>query len=512
MADPSFNLKTGADSEIYLSPVVTTQGTDFGKVRTHVGLQEYPKLTRCTGSSIKGTQESIESNELRKGRTKSAPRKGAASSEGSLDIELSPETYDSIFEAVFRNTWKRWTSDTASEINLDGSTYAAGYFGTKCRGASGDVGTFGPRKLLNTDNIGTGDALGLIQVPSGSVVDELTCGTTDIKFDMLRKFGGVDGEDIYQRFKRMALSTFTLSVAVNAIVTGSFTFMGDNDPKMMDETAIKAEFGSDSTNFEDGSTTGTTYIDNLPKKSTSTDQFTAREGFMYINGTNIEFANSLDFSLNNGLEKKFAIFVPTAIAKTPLTLDITGTIKTYLISQNSDKLFNNAIDDTDNEILWCFQDKDEDPNYLYVFQIFTSKFTDHDATINGSDTLDVSFPYQSFAERAVRCFRITLPKASSVTATVSSNTYPGLDITPNVDVAAADVTGLTAVVTLDGVPVTMGTMSVDTTSGSSTYGHILYTFSSAISKTSAEQTLAIKVTLNGDSISSTVAIPASAST
>src|SRR5574344_1899012 len=112
------------------------------------------------------------SNELRKGRTKSAPRKGAASSEGSLDIELSPETYDSIFEAVFRNTWKRWTSDTASEINLDGSTYAAGYFGTKCRGASGDVGTFGPRKLLNTDNIGTGDALGLIQVPSGSVVDE----------------------------------------------------------------------------------------------------------------------------------------------------------------------------------------------------------------------------------------------------------------------------------------------------------------------------------------------------
>lgn len=510
MADPSFNLKTGADSEIYFSPVITASGDNLGKIRTRVGLMEYPVLTRSTGNSIKGTQESIESNELRKGRTKSAPRKGAESSEGSLDIELSPQTYDPILEAVFRNTWKRWTSDTASAINLDGDTYADGYFGTKCRGSDVNIGTFGSRKLLDTDGTGTGDAKGLISVPAGSVVDELTCGTTNIKFDLLRKFGGTDGEDIYQRFKRMALNTFSLSVAVNAIVTGSFDLMGDNDPKMMNETEIKAEFGADASGFEDGTTTGTTYVDNLPSKATATDQFTALEGFLYINGKNIEFANSLDVEVNNGLEKKYAIFVPTAISVVPLSLDITGTIKTYLISSGSDKMFNDAIDDTDNEILWCFQDKDTSPNFLYVFQIFKSKFTDHDASVSGADTLDVSFPYQSFEERAIRCFRITLPKASKVGVTTSGETYTGLNITPNVEVSAADITGLSATVKLDNVDVPMGTMSVDSTESSATYKHVLYTFTTAISKTASAQTLEISVTLNGSTVTSTVTIPASA--
>lgn len=60
-------------------------------------------------------------------------------------------------------------------------------------------------------------------------------------------------------------------------------------------------------------------------------QFTAREGFLYINGIQIHFANNLTFNLDNGLSKKFAIFESNAIAVSPLTLNISGDLKTYLV-------------------------------------------------------------------------------------------------------------------------------------------------------------------------------------
>lgn len=509
MADPIFNLKTGADSDIFFARVVTTKGTDLGKIKTKDGIYTYPMLTRSTGNSIKGTTESITSNELRKGRTKSAPRKGNSSTEGSLDVEVSPITYDDIYAAAFRNEWKAWTSDTNSAINLDGNAFSDGYFYTKC--LSTPTGSFGARKLLDTDGTGTGDAKGLIAVPAGSVVHELTCGTKDIKYLFLKKFGGVDGEDLYQAFRNMAVNTISFNIAVNAIVTGSIGFMGSSDPEMLTADEIKTEFGGTAaTQFLDGTTTGNTFITGLPEKSTSTDQFTAREGFLYVNGKQIQFANSLDMEVNNGLSKKFAIFVKSAIAVSPLSLDITGTLKTYLVEDGADTIFNSAVNDEDNEILFCIQDKETSPEYMYVFQIFKNKFTDHDAAINGADTLDVSFPYQSFEEMAVRMFRIVLPKAVNVATTTSGETYTGIAITPNVEVGSTDITTASVTATLDGVAVTMGTASIDSTTTSATYKDILYTFSAAIAKKATAQVLKIVVTWNGETLTKTFSIPASA--
>lgn len=238
---------------------------------------------------------------------------------------------------------------------------------------------------------------------------------------LLRQFGGVEGEDLYQKFDHMAVSTISNDISVGSIITGSVGFMGANDPKMLRTDKIPAEFdtknfpgtpGEDTAGFVDGVTTGKTLIENLPNSATQTDQFTAREGFLYLNGKNIEFANAMDWSLDNGLQKNFAIFVRNSISTTPLSLDITGNITTYLIAGHSDDVYNAAVDDEDNEILWCIEDNEDDPKYLYIFQIFKSKFTDHDASVNGADTLNVSFPFQSFGEQAIRVFRVTLPEAT----------------------------------------------------------------------------------------------------
>jgi hypothetical protein len=365
-------------------------------------------------------------------------------------LELSPTTFDDLLEAALRNNWKRWTSDTNSAINLDHTAFNDGFFLTRCVNEAEDEynhdKNFGARRLLD---IGTPEtAGGMLKVPAGCVVHELTCGSKDIKYSLLKKFGGVDGEDLYQEFKHIAVNTLSLSVQIGAIVTGSFGMMGTNNPKLMTEDVARANFGGEDTDrFEDGETTGNSFIENLPVKSTDTDQFTSREGDLWINGKNITFATNLTLELNNGLEKKYAIFVKDAISTQPLSLDITGDLTTYLVAGYSDELYNSGIDDETNEIIFQFQNKEKDPDFIYLFQIFQTKIGDQNLSASGADTFDQSEPWNSFGERALRIFRVALPKVRDIefNPSTAQNAHwydqGSYTITPNAAVVASDITG-----------------------------------------------------------------------
>lgn len=498
------NLKTGADSDIiYIREVTDKKSADFGKLKTLDGIYKFPILSRSTGNSVSGTTETIESNELRKGRTKSAPRRGNSSAEGSHDLELSPTTFDDLLEAALRNEWKRWNSDEQSAINLDHMAFGTNCFMTRCTNPNEDEynhdKNFGSRHLLsNFGGVTYDDAL--LNVPAGCVVHELTCGTKDIKYSLLKKFGGVDGEDLYQEFKHIAVNTLSLSVQIGAIVTGSFGLMGNNNPKLMEEDAARANFGGEDTDrFADHTTTGNVFIDNLPVKSTDTDQFTSREGDLWINGKNITFASNLTLELNNGLEKKYAIFVKDAISTTPLSLDITGDLTTYLVAGESDELYNSGIDDETNEIIFQFQDKEKDPEFIYLFQIFESKIGDQNISSSGADTFDQSEPWNSFNERALRIFRIALPKVREIEFTPAATwTSPGtFKIRPNVPVVAADVNSILVLDTLkkaNGAEVAQQTISAFTVDND---GYI-YITESAFSTTTDGTIREVEVTLSGE--------------
>lgn len=471
------NLKTGSNSDVLFTREVTENNENFGKLKTKSGIYRFPYLTRSTGNSIKGTTDAIESNELRKGRSKSKKRLGNESSEGSLDIELSPTTFDDNIAAAMRNEWKRWVSDSkvfdigsdvpkSSAINLDDEACQDGFFITRCTGSETEYNTeekFGKRRLLNIGGV-TSD--GLINVPAGVIVHELTCGEKDIKYSVLKKLGGNEGEDLYQEFKHMAVNTMSIDVQIGSIITGSFGFMGSNNPKRMDEETTRANFGGTSTaRFEDGKTTGNSYIDNMPEKSTDTDQFTSREGDLWINGKNITFAESISMEINNGLEKKYAIFVKPSISTTPLQLDITGDLKTYAI-KGEEELFNSAIDNATNEIIFAFMDKEEDPEFIYVFQIFKSSFDSPDSSASGADVYEDSYSYSSFEERNVRIFRIALPKVREIQFSPNSANWSSAGkilVIPNVEVTASDVMGITVSDTLkksDGSTVSSQTITV----------------------------------------------------
>lgn len=539
MATPQYNIKTGADSSAYFSREITesdkdsggkslsAEANEIGRIKSSDGsngtdLYEYPVLVRRTGDSLKGTTESIESNELRKGRTKSAPRKGNSSSEGSLDFELSPETYDDILEAALRNDFKEWKTDSydsktkerGSDTNLDNEITSIPYgFFTKLGnvtevnkdGSKGADVEIGERKAKGKRLFATKAAAAaikakdgwaddylkdpnypLIVVPNGKEfeVSELTCGKKDIRYSVLKHFGGIEGEDLYQEFQHNSVNSVSLEVTPGQIVTGSFGFMGSNNPEILDrghgfvdsyakttDAAVAAgkeyytfedgeykkvespvadniasyyeksvaeptglvKYLSDFTSAKDGVHEGRLdngvagdgkvasdntkdveqWLEGLPEKGTSTDQYTAREGFLYVNGERVRYSSNLSLELNNGLEKTFAIFEKDAIATSPLSLDITGSLGVYLIKGYTEKLANLATNDKDAEILFCFQDKEDDPTALYVIQIFKTKLTDLDLS-SGAENLEATFPWQSFEEKAMRIFRIRTVRTKTV--------------------------------------------------------------------------------------------------
>ena len=505
------NLKTGADSDIiYIREVTDKKSADFGKLKTKDGLYKFPVLSRSTGNSVSGTTETIESNELRKGRTKSAPRRGNSSAEGSHDLELSPTTFDDLLEAALRGEWRRWESDTDSPINLDKNAYNAGFFLTRCTDPSeseyNHEKNFGSRRLLNDGALGHED--GMLKVPAGCVVHELTCGTKDIKYSLLKKFGGVENEDLYQEFKHIAVNTLSLSVQIGAIVTGSFGLMGNNNPKLMTEDVARANFGGEDTDrFVDGVTTGNSFIENLPVKSTDTDQFTSREGDLWINGKNITFATNLTLELNNGLEKKFAIFVKDAISTQPLSLEVTGDLTTYLVEGESDELYNSGIDDETNEIIFQFQNKEKEPDFIYLFQIFETKIGDQNLSSSGPDTFDQSEPYNSFGERALRIFRVALPKVRDIEFIPDDTTWTDageIVIRPNIAVVASDITDLSVLDSLKKENGETISEQVITTFTVDDEG-LIHVAESAFSVTTDGVLREIEVTLSGETKKMTVA-------
>ena len=566
MGTPQYSIKTGADSQLFFSREVTTSDVSAGKATAEdVGLiksqdieetdvYEYPVLTRRTGQSIKGTTENIESNELRKGRTKSAPRKGNSSSEGDLEIELSPQTYDDIFEAALRSKWKNWKSDTESATNFDKVICADGKFLSKAKNQDGD--------FVQTQLIGTDEDTCIVPVSSDTVAEnlevaELTCGTEDIKYSGLLQYGGITGQDLYQEFEHLAVNNMSLSVTPGQIVTGTFGFQGTNNPDLVGEgmefklgtvfDASKtyytkdgdvytlaspqptAETFADGTYYEEptelvkllatyGKKKGrfkdhkapkqvTEWVKDLANKTaTTTDQYTAREGFMYINGNRVRYGSNLSFSLDNGLNRVFAIFEKDAISTNPLALDITGSIGVYLIKDYTEKLHNMATQDKDVEIIFCFQNKEEDPDALYVMQIFKAKFESPDMG-NGSEEIEETLNFTSFEERACRLFRIR--KRKPIYAAYAPTTG-ALDVELSSDPKVAPKAEDFKLTVMNGSEDITATVTAPETFAV-TYDAETKTAKMtlvAVEQTVAPQTLTVTVEYNGNKLTKTVVLEA----
>lgn len=498
------NVKVGSDTDLYVARINTKRGSaNFTKIQTHAGGFDFPYLTRTTGNSLKPSTEFIQSNELRHGGAESAPRPGNTSVDGSIDVELSPNTFDDNICSAFNEEWKVWKGDSDSVTNLDGIPCPEGKFLTRaCKQGAGtltggdvvngylyngafyeedthtteiagdadkiyvDLSTdeklhylwrnsvyipeideqnynndeaFKPRRLLNDGAAGHED--GILIVPEGCVVNEMAFGSKNIEYLIAKKYGGVEGEDLYHIFKRLTVGTLDLNAQIGQIVTGSFGFMGDSSSDILETDEVKTYLGGATADkFEDGVTTGESFIDNLPEKATDTDQFTSREGDLWINGKNITFGQTLSLNIDKNLEKKYALFVKNPIAKTSLKKAITLNLETYLVP-DSKVLYNLANNNKTFEVLFAFEDKgymndsfkDEDkPEFIYLFQVFNSKAEDKDLSASGESDYNMTIPLRSFGEKLCRVFKIALPKLIKSKAFDLTGGDKAVVFTPNV--------------------------------------------------------------------------------
>lgn len=475
--DPTFNLPTGSASDFYLSRELNdAEEKNHGKVLKKKGLWKYPFLTRRTGDSLVGTNEEITSSELTHGRTPSKTKLGNASSSGSHDFELSPETFDDQLEGTFRSKWIRFSNDGQKNgiakdyLTPKGFIHVRGDNGTYGQVPTGKTVTQVPLFYTDNETGDENDPYGLIKVspevfgfkkreltqeeisagasphPFGKfVAHELHIGEKPVKYSFMSRIP-INGNTVrYQDYKHVEASEMNLNVTANAIVTGSFSLMGSNNPSYyteVDETGKKrmadqmaedkdVAIQQEGTNLSSDETYSSDYADAAEKflhavknttKSTETDQFTALEGFLYVNGHQLQFASDLTFDLNNNLQPINAIFVKNAIANIAPKLDITGNITAYFTDGEvdgtgkkfgTDDLKNLASENKDVEIVFAFQDK-EDPEVVYLVQIFKSTLTPSNESKDADNPITLDLNYASYGSLAARIIRLAIPKIRNI--------------------------------------------------------------------------------------------------
>lgn len=466
--EPTFDLPAGSASDFFLSREINDREDDNnGKTLKKHGLWKYPFLTRRTGDSLAGTNEEITSSELRHGRTAAKTKLGTASSSGSLDFEFSPETFDDQLEGVFRDKWVRWFQDGKKDLITKDYITPKGFIHV-----NGDDGTYnqwydenekGKRvsqvPLLYTGNE-TGekdDPFGLVKVsenkignrkknPLGKfIAHELHIGNTPVKYSALSRIPITEKAVRYQNFRHVEMGELNLTVTVNSIVTGSFNMNGANNPdyytesqetgktRMADQMLDKKVMAvfNDKEGTAPDEYYGTDYRDAAERfiaaaktttKSTETDQFTALDGFLYVNGHQLQFCSDLTMDLNNNLQAIYAIFVKNAIANLSPSLAVTGNITAYFTDgekdatgrkYGADDLKNLASQNQDVEIVYAFIDK-EDPDIVYLFQIFKATISAPTETKDAEQPISLDLPYTSFGEMAVRCLKLEIPKIRTI--------------------------------------------------------------------------------------------------
>lgn len=461
--EPTFNLPVGASSDFYLSREVndSNDGVNNGKVVKKHGLWRYPYLTRRTGDSLVGTNEEITSSELRHGKTAGKTKLGNASSSGTHDFEFSAETFDDQFEGVMNSEWVRWKNDGESNLvtkrykTAPGFIHVNGDEGCYNQVANGKRVTSVPLFYTENEKGDEADPFGLIKISEENmgaatrgaatnklgkfIVHELHLGEKPKKYSFISRIP-VNGDTVrYQNYKHCTIGQMNLNFALNAIVTGSFSVTGSNNPEYFTQTteAGKKRMADEMAEKKDVATgTGDTFYSTDSKdaaekflkavrdttESTVTEQFTALDGFLFLNGHQTQFATDLTLDINKNVQSKYALFVKNAIATIEPKVDITGNITVYFtdgevdskgVKFGADDVKNLSVKNKDVEILFAVQDK-EDPESLYIFQIFKTTLSSPQETKSAEDAITLGVNYTSYDKMAIRALRCAIPKVRTV--------------------------------------------------------------------------------------------------
>lgn len=261
------------------------------------------KALRHTSCSLVLTKESFQSQELRPDAQISDLRHGNRQVGGDIGYEFSFAEYEDLLAAALRSTWQ-----------VDG------------------------------DN------------------RYLVTGVEHRSFTFERVFNDIQQ---YERFSGCMVNTLSLSVATNAMVTGTVGLVGKN-----------ADFSATPL-----------AVDPVPSQTAS--PFDGFSGAILEGGTTIAVVSSVEISIDNGMSPAFVIGSDSAAAMTPGRINITGTLSAYFYSLD---LLNKFLNEDDSSLVLTLGDS---VRKTYVLTFPRIKYSGGDNPSDGEGAIMLSMPFQA---------------------------------------------------------------------------------------------------------------------
>lgn len=350
------------------------------------------KALRHTSAALALSKELLESEELRSDREVVDVRHGAFQVGGDMGFELSYGSFDDFFQGLLGGTWST-AHDTGAAIQIAATvgtfTRATGSFVTdgfvigdlvSATGFTnpGNLGRFtvtAVAALTLTVSPAQGqtmvvEAAGARQIKSSSNV---RTGVTRRSFTIERNFGDILSADKpYHRFTGVELNGMELQVNANAMVTGTFNFVGQG---INLGTAILA---------------GATYV--AAPTTSPLDSFT---GTLTEGGTAIAVITEISLTVENGLEPRFVVGSKQSLQPSIGRAKISGSVTAFF--ENS-TLLDKFVNETESSLEFTLPDAAGNAYRVFLPRI---KYTGGQPDVSGEGPVTLSMPFMALRHPGV---------------------------------------------------------------------------------------------------------------
>lgn len=344
------------------------------------------QILRHVSTTLALSKETLESGELRSDRQTSDLRHGAHQVGGDLGIELSYGTYDSLLEALMCGTW---SADAATEgvaiTAADGSFsrdagsfvtdgYAVGQALTASGfAAAGNNGRFAVVGVsaLDLDVAPLDGQVMSAEADAAAAVltvrSQVGIGTTRRSFTAERRFGDIpEAGKPYHRFTGVEVSALDLQISANAMVTGTFTLMGQGLALAGLPLA------------------GATY--DAPTTTSPLDSFT---GSIVEGGQEIGIITEVQLKAENGQEARFVVGSKQTLQPSIARGKVTGQVTAYF---EDSTMLEKFINETTSGIEFSLPDPDGGTYWFYMPRV---KYTGGQPDVAGEGPITLSMPFQA---------------------------------------------------------------------------------------------------------------------
>lgn len=372
---------------------------------------------RMTGESLSYALDTEKSKEIRSDRQISDLILTGAQVNGGVNFELSYNEFDDLIEAALQGTWAVYgTAGVGSTFEADFTTTTitaavaptgANAFTTLAQGqwfklnAPSDPNdgkffkvheTTAPTSTVITVSDLTPLTAGTDVANCSLATSRLVNGTTQRSFTLEREHSDIDK---FFAFRGATVSKMSLSLASKQIVTGSFDFLGKDQPAVGSDTTLP---GADTASQTYGVMNAVSNVGMIV------------EGDAELTGT---FIKSMTLSLDNKLRVQDAIGVLGAAGIGSGTSDITGSLEVYLADGTLyDKFVANSLTALSFRVV-------DNAGNGYVFDFPAVKYSDAKVNAGAIDQdAMLSLPFQAImdatSQQTVRIYRVGVAASRGV--------------------------------------------------------------------------------------------------